>query len=396
VGEASLGFGLNALASAGAQPSWPGLVPPWLWVVAWQSPHPPLPQVLPMGGPTFTTPRVVPVLFGADPDAAALRDFFAKLGTTSYLKTATAEYGVASVTIAPPIVLPGAPPATALDTDVAAWLVSKLADPTFPQNDGQTVYAFVYPQGTAVSVTDFWGNVTALCGGHHGEASSATSPSIPFTMTGLCANNGGLGSLDFATRWTATSIVDAITNPSPFMVLPGYDDTDFAGSGWGQVTTPEIGLMCPQSESSVRPNDLGYLVPRVYSSVAAAANHNPCLPLPAGSGAYFTAAPVLDGNDNLVRGVKVPPGGSATVPLALFSDAPTGAWKLSAHELPGEATPSLTFSFDDAVGGSGDLRFLTIRRAATAAAAPVVQMLGVSIVSSNGSATHEWLVNVSP
>jgi len=146
----------------------------------------------------------------------------------------------------------------------------------------------------------------------------------------------------------------------------------------------------------VRPADLGYLVPRVYSSVAAAGNHDPCLPLPAGSSGYFNAAPVLDGNDNVVRGVIVPPGGSATVPLALFSDGRRGAWKLSAHELPGlEATPSLSFSFDDAVGESGALRFLTIRRAATAPGTTPPWLLGFSIVSSDGAATHEWLVNVS-
>jgi hypothetical protein len=398
---ASLAGGLATVAAvertASAASGLSGLVPLWLWTVAWTSPHPPLPQVLPVGGPTLTTPRVVPVLYASDGNLTALEDFASKLGTSTYLTSVTAEYGVTGVTVTAPVVLQGAPPATALDTAVATWLQGQLANPAFPQSDGQTIYALVYPQGTAVSVTDAFGNVSPLCGGHHAEATAADGSSIPFTLTGFCANLSGLTPVDFATKWTATAIVDAITNPSPTLVAPGYDDTDFAGSGWAALTGPEVGLLCPQSESSARPTDLGYLVPRVYSNVAAAGGHDPCLPVPASATPYFNAAPVLDGDDNLVRGVIVPPGGSTTVPLALFSDGEAGRWKLSAVELPGlEATPSLSFSFDENTGTGGSLRFLTIRRAAPAPGTVAAPVLGVSIVSSDGTTTHEWLVNVSP
>jgi hypothetical protein len=319
------------------------------------------------------------VLFASDANLAALEGFAAKLGTSTYLKSVTAEYGVTGVTVTAPVVLPDAPPATALDTDVAMWLAAKIAAPPFPPNDGQTIYALVYPQAMAVSVTDLFGNVSPLCGAHHEETTAPDGSSVPFTLTGFCADLGGLGAIDFATKWTATAIVDAITNTSPNLVGPGYDDTSFAGSGWAALTGPEIGLLCPQSESSARPDDLGYLVPRVFSNAAAAGNHDPCVPLARGGTRYFNAAPVLDGNDNLVRGVIVPPGGKTTVPLALFSDGEQGSWKLSANELPGlEATPSLSFSFDQDTGEGGSIRFLTIQRASPAPGATAAPVLGVS------------------
>ena len=92
----------------------------------------------------------------------------------------------------------------------------------------------------------------------------------------------------------------------------------------------------------------------------------------------------------------IPAGGQVTIPLRLFSDAPVGEWNLSAVERTDlEPDPSnvLSFSFDRDHGRSGNVRMLTISRAATADGS-LAQNLAFDIVSTNGDATHEWLVVV--
>ena len=77
-------------------------------------------QIVNGGGGMITAPRIVPILYAADPNAAALQDFAAKLGTSTYFKSVTAEYGVTGVTVAPPVVISDAPPATASDVDACS------------------------------------------------------------------------------------------------------------------------------------------------------------------------------------------------------------------------------------------------------------------------------------
>src|SRR6202034_4054686 len=113
---------------------------------------------------------------------------------------------------------------------------------------------------------------------------------------------------------------------------------------------------------------------RVWSNPAAAGGHDPCPDYAGGRGreAYFNAAPDIFGGTSVfagfvVKGIILPPtGGSITIPVRLFSDGSMGDWTLSAAErldLDGEPAPVLSFSFDDARGGNGDVRRLTITRA---------------------------------
>jgi hypothetical protein len=380
--------------AAGATPSPASLLPSWLWTVAWTAPHPPLPQMVNAGGPNMPTPHLVPILYAADPNLAALKDYAQKLGTSAYVTSVAAEYGVTSLAVAPPIVLADPPPSAVADSDAAAWVAGKIGDASLPPNDGNTIYAIIYPPTTAVSFTYWTGELRPVCGSYRPYATAADGSTIPLTMTGFCADRGGLSDVDYATFWTTSAVLGAATSPASQAYNPGWGDTDFAGSGWAAVTGPEIGRMCPPLERTARPADLGYAVPRVYSNAQAAQDHDPCVPAAAHQ-AYFNAAPVVDGMDTLVKGISVPPGGQAVVPLALFGDHPWLRWELSAHEMPGaEATPSLTFAFDEACGGPGDIRYLTIKRAPSSEPAP--QAVGVEIVSTSEGTRHEWLLDVGP
>jgi hypothetical protein len=391
----SLAAGYVALeGTAGAKTSMASLVPSWLWTVAFTPPHPPLPQIVNSGGGIVAAPRVVPILYASDPNAAALKDFAAKLGTSSYLASRAAEYGVTSFTVLPPIVIDEPAPASIGSPDVEAWLATKLKDPSFPANDGNTIYAFMYPKTTAVSFANWTGALVPICGGWHLQGTTADGTVLPYTLTGLCPDLGGATDLDFATRWTASALLGAATNPGANSGAYGWADTDFAGSGWQYFGGGEIGTMCSLlDDSTVRPADLGYVVPRVYSNTAAAHDHDPC---PAGptSSRYFGAAPVVDGSSLLVKSISVPAGGEAVVPLVLFGDGPGCGWDLSAKELATfEPTPSLTFEFDEAHGRAGEVRYVKIKRAAsTTPAGP----LPLAIVSTAGGVSHEWLVVAAP
>ena len=90
-----------------------------------------------------------------------------------------------------------------------------------------------------------------------------------------------------------------------------------------------------------------------------------------------------------------------TIPVRLFSDRPMGEWTLSAAErtdLDGQASAMLSFSFDRAKGGDGDVRYLTITRAPIAdggiaypsEAVPLV----FAITSSSGATSHQWIAIV--
>jgi hypothetical protein len=81
----------------------------------------------------------------------------------------------------------------------------------------------------------------------------------------------------------------------------------------------------------------------------------------------------------------VPPGGSVTVDLKLFSDECTGPWTLSTEEW--WTSGELTFAIDQPEGDNGDVRHLTITRAP---GMPFENEYGVLIHSTKGAQTNTW------
>ncbi len=373
----------------------------------------PLPQIESDGGPVLATPVVVPVLFSSDPLVGPLTDYFAKLGASGYLGSALGEYGVTGVTVAPPVILTDPAPAGIGDEDMDYWLGSLIDAGTLPPADGNTMLHVVFPSSTQVFTGEWVGLFTPTCTPGISTAITAEFNFAAFSYVPRCEGSTfGLSDLDYVTARGTAAMADAIVSPYWLLGEAAYSDASWHGSGWASLManpaygTVGVGEMCLATahEATATPSAIGYLVPRIWSDEAAAAGHAPCADPTAEPQPYFNAAPDIAGGTfflaagyaTIAKGVILPAGGQVTLPLRLFSDAPAGEWHLSAVErtdLAPDPSNILSFSFDNDRGRSGNVRMLTISRAATADGS-LAQNLAFDIVSTNGDATHEWLVVV--
>jgi hypothetical protein len=377
-------------------------------VPAGQAPHAPLPILGSEGGPVLATSKVVPIYYAADPLASDLSGYFAKLATSGYLARAVAGYGVRSLTIAPPVALADPVPPAVADTDIATWLVSEIASGALPAAGASTVYQIVYPAATEVSASSYGGASYPTCSPFNEEAYPASGVPIPFGVVPLC--EGFLPSmtdLESDTYGSTGNVASTVTNPYPYDA-PAFGEPSWSGSGWSLFTGTQAGTLCSGllTERTTTPLDLGYLAATIWSNQAARAGRNPCPDYSGAREAYFNAAPDIEGGTNInqflvAKGLVLPvTGGSVTVPVRLFSDGPTGEWSISASErldLDGQPAPVLTFAFDRTTGRNGDVRYLTITRAAAAAGSlfptEVVPLL-FEITSTKGAASHGWIAVV--
>jgi hypothetical protein len=348
------------------------------------APHPPMPQVMNFGGPVLSHPRVVPVFYEADPLMPQIETFLTSLTTATYWAGATAEYGVGPVTFTAPVVVPGTPPASMTDSGIQALITAHLmgAPPdagdadggAWPPPDTDTIYAIFFAETTSIafdgitSCTDF--------AGYHDEVSYAGGKTS-YAVLPRCATFPllpGESALDILTVATVHELIEASTDPFPF-TNPAYANADQDGSGWAEATVGgEIADMCVLEPSTfITPPDVGFLVQRVWSNANAAASRDPCAPVPAGE-VYFNAVPELSMTEMhpgaYLDGIQVPPGGTGTAALHLFSDAKTSEFftisvtetGITGTRVPPDPSHQLSFDLDRATGQNGDLVTLTIHR----------------------------------
>ena len=353
------------------------------------------------GGAVFKAPRVVPIVFASDPQLPALTAFYAKLGASTYLPSALAEYGVGKPTILPPVVRSDtAPPATD-DFAASDWIMSEIAAGALPAEDGNTVYSMIFPAGTSViggQVSLY--NAFQVCGSLPEAATASDGTLIPFTLTALCGvNPWGLSDADFEAYSQVQVLAAAFTDPYSW-VAPGYNDISWSGSVLSELTSPLVSSMCwPFAHQTpfITPPDLGYPAPRIWSNRAALHGRDPCDAASTTPSPYFNAAPELGGTAayyGMVQGVIIPPGGEATILVRLFSDGPVAPWTLGAEErfdLTPDANHELSFTWDKPTGRNGDVRYLTIKRAPVTSGAPATNLV-FGITSTQGTTVHEWLV----
>jgi hypothetical protein len=373
--------------------------------------HPPMPRVVDFGGPRLAHPRIVPVFYEGDALMGTVLGFLTKLTTSMYWFGATAEYGVGSLVITAPVVVPGTPPASMTDAEIQALILAHLngegADAgtdgggAWPTPDTDTIYAIYFAEKTSIafdgitSCTDF--------AGYHDEVTFAGG-TTSYAVLPRCAAFAllpGRGTLDILTVATSHELAEAATDPFPF-TNAAYAGADDYGSGWSEVTVGgEIGDMCVLEPSSFyTPADLGFMVQRVWSNASAGGSHDPCAPVPAGD-VYFSALPDLSKVEmtpgNYLDGVQVSPGGSAKVTLHLFSDAKTaGPWDLSVTEagevgtrIPPDPLHQLSFSLERPTGANGESVLLTIHRKPLAGDEKA-SGLAFQITSTLGSASHSY------
>jgi hypothetical protein len=361
------------------------------------APHPPAPQVVTLGGPVLTTPRVIAFTYNSDVNQGDVDTFTTQLAASTYWPAIASEYGVGALTVGTPVHLTGAAPTSTTDAAVVKKLQTNLsgANPVWGAPDPMAIYAFVFPEGSNVDsgcCTDF--------GGYHDETTVGNTK-VAYAILCTCPGFDGPGFTTLESLTTALSheIIEAATDPFP-QTDPAFTMTDDANISWSLITQGEVGDMCEfDADQYLKPADMNYIVQRSWSNAAAAAGKDPCVLESTPPDVYFNSVPVVSDTLNatwyfgpvVTKGVKIPLGQTRTIDVQLFSDAPMpGPWTVAVYdynEIYG-GTPNLQMSFNTTTGSNGDVLKLTIKALKKDA------NFGVSpfyIESTLGNASNLWM-----
>jgi hypothetical protein len=338
----------------------------------WTGPatHPPMPQVVDYGGHVLSSPEIQPVVFAGDAMQNDIAAFTGDLAKSTYWAAVSHEYGVGAIRALPIAVANETAPSSLTDAQVQAWITAKISSGLLPAPDGNTFYAVFYP--TSTTITSSAGTSCTNFYGYHGQSTSASGAAYVYAVLPRC-HDGFHTDLANVTNSTSHELLEGSTNPW-FSTSPAYATVDPAHAVWAIATggETELGDMCALMPGAgyLQPSDLPYAVQRMWSNAAAAASHDPCVPAP--SGPYFNAAPVLPDMVTIdlgskgsltTQGVRIPVGQSRTIEVDLYSDAPTaGPWKVEALDLAtlAKKPAALDLKLDAASGQNGDVLHLTI------------------------------------
>lgn len=341
-------------------------------MTTWTGPamHPAMPHVVDYGGPVLSAPEIQPVVFAGDAMQDDIAAFTSGVGQSAYWAAVGHEYGVGAVRGLPVAVANEAAPASITDAQVQTWITGKISSGFLPAPNGNTIYAVFYPSGTTITASA--GTSCTSFYGYHGQSTSASGAAYVYAVLPRC-HDAYHTDLANVTNSTSHELLEASTNPY-FSTAPAYATVDPAHAVWAIATggSTELGDMCALMPGAgyYQPPDLPYAVQRMWSNASAAGGHDPCVPAP--SGAYFNAAPVLPDTVSIdlgsmgtlqTQGVRIPVGQSRTIDVALYSDAPTGGpWKVEALDPAALANQpaALDLKLDAASGQNGDVLHLTI------------------------------------
>jgi hypothetical protein len=355
-----------------------------------EAPHAPFPTIVNLGVPVMATPKIVAITFNSDTNASAIDAFVSTLGSSSWWPVVTKDYGVGAATGSSAAVIATLQPSSTPYTDdpepptgsTETWqsfVVSTVTNAAnnIPAPDANTIYAFFLPATSAITISSNGTPEGTTCqgvGGYH-NSTTANGTTYHYAVIGECANASlGQGSrsfkseLDLITFSASHEILETATDPSISAAGAGfYNDypqdakDDLA---WNLASDGEVADFCVDQFGFTSPNDTTadgtYTVQRIWSTSAATAGRNPCIPVPAGE-IYFNAAPA-EGSDALI----VTENTATTIEVDAFSDA-AKSWELLAvdrAELEG-GTVGLTLAF---AGGTTETLTSTL---APVAAIPV-------------------------
>jgi len=354
---------------------------------------PSTPRIVNRGGPVITAPVFVPIVFPGDPYVTEINAFLAAVGPSEYWRQTTSEYGVGPATTVPATVCPDISPdgGPALDECIALTGLmpsdagvgdAELRDASDAgeRSARQPIYIFFLPeafQGTVFG--EPLGCFGGAYGGIHSYETLSDGQMVVVAVVGRCPapNYPSLSELDFVTSLASHEMVEAATDPYPF-VLTGYagiDDQhlDWWGPNFG-ASDDDLGDMCevlrganPPYIHPAEPALSSFSVQRTWSNAAFAAGHDPCVPQFPGEVYVNAMAVTPDAIDRSVAGfgfypyvgsmpaVRVPVGGQATVDLALYADGNPGApWAVTA------SGSSVGLTVNPPTGQNGDILKLTI------------------------------------
>jgi hypothetical protein len=340
------------------------------------APFGPAPQVGSGGGQPLTAPKAIAITFDGDAMRPQLEQFVAGVGTTSWWNSVTAEYGVGALFAGTPVHLTEAAPATIVDADIQKFLAGKL-DGTHPEfggaPDASTVYTIFYPEATtSITLGDAATGLKSCTdmGGYHNQLTLPNGTNVVYAVIPRCAQGfAGMTGIDAVTGTASHELVEAATDPL-VVTAPAFSGTDDDGVGLElMLGGGEVGDMCSSNQGAFfKPDGFPFTVQRTWSNKAAAAGQDPCVPAMAGT--YFNAAPQAAdqitftnaGQSSKFKGIQIPVGSSKTIPVVIYSDAPTDVITLGALDnaaVRGGAQ-QLTFAWDKTTGRNGDVVHLTI------------------------------------
>ncbi len=177
-----------------------------------------LPQVISLGGPVLTTPKLQPILYASDPSGSDILAFLQELASTSYWSQTTSEYGVGALTVLPAITVNTPAPATITDAMLQTMLADNTAGaaPAWGAADASTIYLFALPPGTIEQDTE--GACCTGYDGYHSEADVGTGAApvtVPYALSCACSGFDGAGITDLQERTIDMSheLVEAATDP---------------------------------------------------------------------------------------------------------------------------------------------------------------------------------------
>jgi hypothetical protein len=336
---------------------------------AYPAPFPAPPQVVSGGGSILQHPKIHAFMFANDNDPnlpyATVQQFYAGIGASTYWQ-GLAEYGVQAATATVTRRNESAP-SSLDDLDIRQWLRDALDAGTVPPSDPNTVYALHYPSGTSITFGPMQSCVGF--GGYHSSVRIGTE-NVAYAVLPRCATFLFPDPVDNFAAAASHELVEAAADPAPEgPVTFGRLDDDHA---FLQLFTggEEIADLCAQNGDGYNKfSDFPFTVARYWSNSGALAGRDPCAPEIPGT-VYFAAAPVLSDHTSLmvldrvanVLSVHIPVGGSATIPVQLYSEGPVSDWVVEA--IDGSAMlgsqSHLNLGLSSRMGNNGSTVQLTI------------------------------------
>jgi hypothetical protein len=363
-----------------------------------------LPVAVSSGGPVLSAPRVQPIYLSGFPYPAEMDRLLANLAASAYWKQVTSEYGVGALTVLPSDHSDIDVPSAITDAEVPGLIQSALMEHASalgpPRAD--TIYALFLPPSTSLSIrgTSFCGTGAPSAFHQELDVSGVAVPAVVIPTCGMFGASTTLMGADALSPSLAHELVEAATDPLPD-TAPAFDTTDPQHLVWTvAVSGGEVADLCENEVPNlIRPPDVGFPVPRVWSNAAAGGLGGPCVPVPEGD-PYFTAVAHLPDMVQVrdLQGAVVdlpalvaPVGANASVEVDLR--AGTGApssWQVLAIEYHGAASMSgATATMPSAVvGRAGETRTIPVLAPAKATAGTFPLVI---LSHSSRGAVHLWV-----
>jgi hypothetical protein len=234
------------------------------------APHAPLPNLGPHSGVVVKSVELVTLTYDDYELQSEVEAFGDAVVASGWYQTVGDEYGVKPGRHVKKLRL-GPAPASLTKSDIAAKILSLINSEDAPPpttTDNQVLYLFYVPH--TVAFKDAAGAHSYHEVGNFASGPAGSSSTIEFPIAVVLDDGSGLAA---TTTAAAHQLINAATDP---YTAPhdGYFTDAPMNDPWSLVLR-EVADLC-DGENTV--TDLGYVLPRVYSNRAAAANGTPCMP----------------------------------------------------------------------------------------------------------------------